>query len=112
MRALVGGAAILAVGLLAVIPLAKHFITSNEVERELDTAMYEYQTLTREAFHARIERIADENQLDPRLRQISFDESIPTETTVTIQYESRFRVFFLPISRDVTITRHATKLGV
>ena len=81
LRPLVVSGVILVLGSQLVIPVAKHLITRNQVARELEVALYEYQMLPRPAFEARLERITRSNGLEPDRPAITIDESYtPTDS--------------------------------
>ena len=68
-------------------PIAGHFITKNDVERELETALFDFQSLPREKFRTRIEKIAKGSGLDPSTVKITVDET-GDSVSVTIRYQS------------------------
>lgn len=112
MKTVAAIAAILLVGFLAVIPVTKHLVTKNEVERELEAALVEYQMLSREKFDERLKRITVENRLDPATLKVVVDDKSTSTVSVTIQYRSSYRVFFVPVNQDVFIAKKTAKLGM
>jgi hypothetical protein len=101
----------LMVGFLVVVPVVGFLVTRNDVEREFDGAMVEYQTIGRERLRQRLQTIAAENQLDPATLRITVDDS-GSACEASIAYSTEFRVLFVPVHRDVAFTRRTTKLGI
>ena len=104
-------AVILAIGFLCFLPITKHYLTRNQVERELETALVEYQVLSREKFQERVNRIAVDNALDPAGLKISIDHAREA-VFVTIQYTSNYKVFFVPVSKVVVVKKGSRSLGI
>ena len=98
-------------GFLVLVPLAGHLITRNDVERELETALVDYQTLPRERFRARVDRIVRENRL-AGLASVSIDEPGADVVVVTIRYPSRMHVLLVPVTLDVVVSKTTRRLGV
>jgi hypothetical protein len=103
--------AVLVIGILGLLPIARHLITKNEVNRELDVAMYEYATQSRQQLMKRLDRIAEENELDPETLEITVEDTSPGSIAVTLRYRSKFKVFFIPVTREVVFRKTATSLG-
>jgi len=103
---------ILAIGFLVVIPVVKHNVTKNEVERELEVAMYEYQLTGKAKVRERLERIAKENELDPSTVEITIDDTGPSQIVVTMRYVATYKVVFVPLREEVRFSKQTARLGI
>ena len=100
------------VGFLVVVPITRFLLTRNQVERELEASLIEYQTLPADKFQRRIEKVVSDNELPETGRNLSIEHPTSSSVLVTIRYEADFRVLFFPVHRTVVVTKGSSNLGM